>query len=118
MIHKNQLDKLKRICFKDKRIQLSHEPRTGICSLCRKQGLTHIHHINYHDSNPLKDTIELCVSCHNMQRKKYLDRICLNCGSNKTYLRKENWYSWYKYKDGWICKNCYKKLRKFVRTPR
>jgi len=36
----------------------------------------------------------------------------LNCGSDKTYLRKGKYEyeQWYKYKDGFICQNCYNKL--------
>ena len=26
-----------------------------------------MHHIKYHDDDPLKDTVELCVSCHNKE---------------------------------------------------
>jgi hypothetical protein len=52
-------------------------PRTGVCNWCRAvKGqinaltgkfcrLTHMAHISYyHDDDPLKDTIELCESCH------------------------------------------------------
>jgi hypothetical protein len=54
-------------------VYVESNPRTGQCSIClRKVGegikQTQIHHINYHD-DPLKDTIEVCVSCHNKQRK-------------------------------------------------
>jgi hypothetical protein len=54
----------KRIQFKDKRITLKQNPRKGICSKCGKKAKTHIHHIKYHKENALKDTIELCGSCH------------------------------------------------------
>lgn len=55
----------RRLVFKKKTIYLKKNPRTGICSLCGKTGKrTHMHHLQYHDDNPLKDTIELCVSCH------------------------------------------------------
>ena len=54
----------KRMYFKDKQIILKHEPRTHICSECGKQGVTHLHHTQYDESDPLKYTIELCVSCH------------------------------------------------------
>ena len=112
-------NKLNRIWFKNKRINVGFNPRTGICSLCHKQGLTDIHHVQYHELEPLKDTIELCDSCHNRQRHKDMsERFCLECGSTETYLRKENWFMWYKYKNGWICKNCYKKLWKQKKTNR
>ena len=63
IINKNQ------IRFKDKKIYLGFNPKTGVCSLCRYQGKTHMHHIKYHPEDPLKDTIELCISCHNTQRR-------------------------------------------------
>jgi hypothetical protein len=56
--------------FKGKQISLKENPRIGYCSLCRNNihngsaKITHIHHINYHDHDPLKDTIEVCASCH------------------------------------------------------
>lgn len=53
--------------FKDKMLFLKSNPRTGTCSRCGKTGMTHIHHIAYHDDDPLKDTIELCLSCHGIE---------------------------------------------------
>jgi hypothetical protein len=63
-----------------KKIFLKENPRKGICQKChRKVGddyvncfcqiaivkETHIHHIGeYNPNDPLKDTIELCASCH------------------------------------------------------
>jgi hypothetical protein len=52
------------ILFKHKTIYLQSNPRDGICSQCGKTGITHIHHTEYHDDDPLRDTIELCRSCH------------------------------------------------------
>lgn len=68
----NSIHNPKRLRFKEKRIILKDNPRTGQCSKClRKIGegikKTAIHHIHYHNDNPLKDTIELCVSCHRKQ---------------------------------------------------
>jgi len=69
----------KRFNFKGKSIYLDENPRKGICSLCKKKigdsyidfdgnekiiKHTHIHHIQYHDDDPFKDTVELCLSCH------------------------------------------------------
>ena len=69
----------RRIRFKGKWLSLDHNPRTGVCSKCgRKIGdaffgargavrimkRTHIHHIEYHEDDPLKDVVELCMSCH------------------------------------------------------
>jgi hypothetical protein len=71
-----------RLRFKDKQYLLKENPRKGICQSCGKKigdqynnckgeiaiiKETHIHHIQYHPDNILKDTIELCVPCH---RKK------------------------------------------------
>lgn len=56
--------------FKNKIIYFKENPRKGICKKClRKVGhgikRTQMHHLKYHDNDPLKDTIELCVRCHN-----------------------------------------------------
>jgi len=61
----NPIYNVRKIRFKGKQILLKHNPRTGVCSQCGKIGYTHMHHIQYHDDDPLKDTIELCVGCHN-----------------------------------------------------
>ena len=56
-----------RFGFRDKEVYVREEfnPRTGKCSNCGKTGKrTHMHHIKYHEDDLLKDTIELCVSCH------------------------------------------------------
>jgi len=51
--------------YKNKKIHLKENPRTGVCYFCNKQNtLTHIHHIKYDDNDPLANTIELCRSCH------------------------------------------------------
>jgi hypothetical protein len=57
------------IKFKTRRILLKIRPRKGICELCGAiRGIdckrTSMHHKKYHDEDPLKDTIELCNSCH------------------------------------------------------
>jgi len=59
----------RRICFKNRSISLSENPRIGICNwCCAVVGVnckrTHIHHLEYHEGDPLKDTVELCPSCH------------------------------------------------------
>ncbi len=62
---KERENRKQRILFKKKRVLLNFKPRTGKCSLCgATDKLTHIHHIKYHDKDPLKDTIEICFSCH------------------------------------------------------
>ena len=58
------------LLFKDKRIRLDHNPRKGTCLKCGRKGHTNIHHKKYHDSDPLKDTIELCVVCHRKEHSK------------------------------------------------
>jgi len=65
----NPINKYRRIRFKDKVVSLKKNPREGICKLCgKKKGIdckkTNMHHLEYHEDDPLKDTIEICVSCH------------------------------------------------------
>lgn len=60
----------KRMHFKDKSIRFTYNPRKGICKLCGSTKLTHMHHKKYHDEDPLKDTIELCNSCHTKETWK------------------------------------------------
>jgi hypothetical protein len=60
---------------------MKEKPRKGKCEWCGKRvgdmyfggkrrnklmilEYTQIHHIVYHDDDPLKDTVELCSSCH------------------------------------------------------
>lgn len=55
--------------FKGKQIVLKHNPRKGVCSKCGAvKGIsckrTSLHHEEYHEDDVLKDTIELCNSCH------------------------------------------------------
>ena len=52
------------LLFKGKMIYLEHNPRTGICSRCKKTGHTEMHHTRYDSTDPLANTIELCTSCH------------------------------------------------------
>ena len=72
--HKAQNDKYNprriRLWFKNKSINLKENPRTGICSWCGRIGKTDIHHIQYHDNDPLKDTIELCAVCHRKETRR------------------------------------------------
>lgn len=78
--HKSAM--LKRITMKQEtkfiRIIMNKTPRTGFCSKCGKQGITHIHHDKYDLEHPLKNTRELCRSCHtgfhNMQRKELREK--------------------------------------------
>lgn len=72
-IHKNpRFHPLKnplRMHFKSKSIQMESNPRVGVCNLCRNVApfdckKTEIHHEQYHAESPLRDTIEVCSSCH------------------------------------------------------
>lgn len=79
----------RRFMFKNKSIYHTETPRTGQCTVCRKRigdeylnkrhkirkiKSTQMHHIEYHDDNPIKDTVELCVSCHG---KITMKKMCL-----------------------------------------
>lgn len=62
--------------YKHKPVKTQIIPRVGVCNFCRAIvgeinvqidklcKRTSVAHMSYHDDNPLKDTIELCVSCH------------------------------------------------------
>lgn len=70
--HKQEIKEYKsrRILFKDKRIFVDSNPRTGYCSNCGYKGRTNLHHIKYDESNPLGHTIELCPRCHINEHRK------------------------------------------------
>lgn len=55
------------IRFKDKRIKLQSNPRTGICSICKQKALTHMHHWFYMIIMPWSCIVELCNKCHPKQ---------------------------------------------------
>lgn len=63
----------RRLLFKDKRIYLGKNPRSGICKECGKIGRTEMHHKTYDPTNPLANTTELCCPCHN-KTKKYFQK--------------------------------------------
>jgi hypothetical protein len=73
----NRAGNMRRMIFKDKVIHLPKNPRTGVCSLCGNkvgEGIkkTNIHHLEYHDDDPLKGGIEICPRCHIKESmKKY-----------------------------------------------
>jgi hypothetical protein len=66
------------INFRKHIVYFKEQPRKGVCELCgAKKGdryvsargrnsimTTDIHHMEYHEDDPLKDTVELCDSCH------------------------------------------------------
>ena len=70
--------------FKNRRIMLNKAARTGKCQVCgkkigdeyidckgnvRKIKRTHIDHVEYHEDDPFRDTVESCVSCHIRRHK-------------------------------------------------
>ncbi len=66
---KIQIKNKRRILFKNKQLYIKERILIGVCNLCRAVvGLdckrTSMHHIEYHEEDILKDTIELCNSCH------------------------------------------------------
>lgn len=69
----------RKIRFKEKRLSLDENPRKGSCKQCGKKigdeyinckgmlkivDITDMHHIEYCDDDPLKNTEELCKQCH------------------------------------------------------
>src|SRR6476469_1820593 len=68
--NKDQIDKYRKeysqkgFNFKDKRIFLEYNTRKGVCYNCKTEGITHLHHKKYDDTDPIKYTVELCPSCH------------------------------------------------------
>jgi len=60
----------RRITFKDKRLYVKENPRTGICSNCGSTKDTEIHHITYDNNNPLMNTVELCSVCHGKETRR------------------------------------------------
>jgi len=74
-----QIRDSRRLKFRNKRILVDKNPRTGTCKICHKKigdeyinsrgqlakiKRTNIHHVQYHNDDPLRDTEERCVSCH------------------------------------------------------
>jgi len=61
-----------RMNYKGKLVYLKKNPRIGVCNLCRAVypfdcGKTDIHHVEYHDDDILKDTLEVCPRCHRIE---------------------------------------------------
>jgi hypothetical protein len=61
----------RRIKFAGRLIFVDHNPRIGVCNWCRAVmpfdcKKTHIHHDEnkYDSTNPLRNTIEICPTCH------------------------------------------------------
>lgn len=51
---------------------------------------------------------------HHFPKLDISNRYCLVCKSDKTYVRKNGQYVWYKYENGYICSSCYDKRRIYV----
>lgn len=75
----------RKLLFRDKVIILPIKIKTGQCEWCKKKigelfinsrgkeatiKNTNIHHVEYHEDDPLKDTVELCVSCHSKESSR------------------------------------------------
>lgn len=52
------------IIYKGRIMRFPYNVKTGVCVNCGKECQTQLHHIEYHDEDPLKDTMELCPNCH------------------------------------------------------
>ena len=66
-----KMNSLRRINPRGKKeVVVKDNPRKGVCLWCGFKGLTDIHHIKYHDDDPLRDTIELCRSCHMRETRR------------------------------------------------
>lgn len=69
---------LKRIQYKNKRIYLDKNPRTGYCGWCNNNKFddsckrTHMHHIEYYAIFMWFGTIELCYSCHSKETRRLM----------------------------------------------
>ncbi len=64
------------ISYKGRVVTLDEDPKIAVCNYCRRVvpfdcSKTHMHHIQYHDDNPLRDTIESCPTCHGIEQRIY-----------------------------------------------
>ena len=62
------------INFKGQVVVLEEDPKIGVCNYCRRIvpfdcSRTHIHHVEYHDDDPLRNTIESCPACHGVEHR-------------------------------------------------
>jgi hypothetical protein len=120
--HKEQIHERnrRRVVFKGQQVCLESCPRIGLCSTCVKKiwvdsiKRTNMHHDEYHDDAPLRDTRELSVSCHSkehvLMRNGGYNRRCSICHADNTYIDSSGYEYWLFDKDvGLICRRCYNK---------
>ena len=67
------LQRLDTINYRGRIIRFAHNVKTGICAACGSTDNTALHHIAYHDEDPLKDTLELCTKCRGNWHQKNTD---------------------------------------------
>jgi len=67
------LQRLDTILYRGRIIRYPYNVKTGICCSCGSTKNTQLHHIVYHDKDPLRDTLELCASCHGNWHKENTD---------------------------------------------
>ena len=95
LIANRKFYKYKRLKYKGRRMIFDQDIRTGVCCLCKRSDKkkeitrTVLHHLKYNDSDPLKWTVEICLSCHYQVDEKNKKRIDMfyarkECNSEKT----------------------------------
>ena len=123
---RNRLDKSRKpndyvITFCGKNAYLSFRLPREICEICgvtKKERKIDRHHYFYLVIMKWACTISVCHECHmriepnRRSGKDHSNTVCLICSSKTTYLdKKNNYYRWYEYKNGFICNNCYNKIK-------
>lgn len=105
----------------NERIYKRKDHSNTICLLCNSKETYANKKTNYPYWHRFKDNY-ICNRCNNNGKqfkpkrqpkpkkiiiKKTINRICLNCNSDKTFMRKDGKQPiWYKYKDGFLCVKC------------
>lgn len=89
------IDNPKRIRFKDKRVMLKQLPRVGVCCTCRavvgqinaQLGIlcrrTDMNHFQYHEDDPLKDTLEQCNPCHRRYHRQLREEVAVRAPTRR-----------------------------------